>query len=129
MKSARTIPLLLALLLSANVISCGSQSSAGMSDTDSDVTTEPESTTEPVDPASVLELPDSDFGGREFRVLGNDGDRDQWDNFEIFSEAENGEVVNDAVFKRNRAVEEKYNVKIAQYLVDTVDQDACLVPT
>lgn len=129
MKSARTIPLLLALLLSANVISCGSQASAGTSDTDSDVTTEPESTTEPVDPASVLELPDSDFGGREFRVLGNDGDRDQWDNFEIFSEAENGEVVNDAVFKRNRAVEERYNVKVTQITQSSGDnQDACLVP-
>lgn len=128
MKSAKTIAILLALLLSANVISCGSQTSAGKTDTDSDLTTEPESTTEPVDPASVLELPDSDFKGREFRVLGNDGDRDQWDNFEIFSEAENGEVVNDAVFRRNRAIEEKYNVKIAQYLVETVEQDACLVP-
>lgn len=129
MKLSSTVSLLLALLLSANIVSCGTGTQHGANTSGSDdVTTEPESTTEPVDPASVLELPDSDFKGREFRVLGNDGDRDQWDNFEIFSEAENGEVVNDAVFRRNRAIEEKYNVKIAQYLVDTVDQDACLVP-
>ena len=129
MKLSSTVSLLLALLLSANIVSCGTGTQHGANTSGSDdVTTEPESTTEPVDPASVLELPDSDFKGREFRVLGNDGDRDQWDNFEIFSEAENGEVVNDAVFRRNRAIEEKYNVKIAQYLVETVDQDACLVP-
>ena len=87
MKSAKTIAILLALLLSANVISCGYQTSAGKTDTDSDLTTEPESTTEPVDPASVLELPDSDFKGREFRVLGLFNSMyPQFDNFEIFSE-------------------------------------------
>ena len=85
MKLSSTVSLLLALLLSANIVSCGTGTQHGANTSGSDdVTTEPESTTEPVDPASVLELPDSDFKGREFRVLGNDGDRDQWDNFEIF---------------------------------------------
>ena len=120
MKSAKTIAILLALLLSANVISCGSQTSAGKTDTDSDVTTEPESTTEPVDPASVLELPDSNWGGREFRVLGLFNSMyPQFDNFEIFSEGETGDIVNDAVFKRNTAIEDRYGVKITQTLVES----------
>lgn len=128
MKSAKTTTLFLALLLSANIVSCGFENKPEDTVPPPPDSNDVESTTEPVDPASVLELPATDFGGREFRVLGNDGDRDQWDNFEIFSEAEDGDVVNDAVFKRNRAIEERYNVKIAQYLVETIEQDACLVP-
>ena len=127
MKSARTLTLLLALLLSANIVSCGSEAQTNTND--GEATTEPESTTEPVDPASVLELPATDFGGREFRVLGNEGAYAQWNNFEIYAEAENGDIVNDAVFKRNRTIEDRYNVKIMQYTVNTAgDQDACLVP-
>jgi hypothetical protein len=70
-----------------------------------------------VDPASVLELPDIDWKGREFRVLGYEQtSRTQFSNFEIYSEGENGDVVNDAIFRRNSQVEEKYNVKIVQFL-------------
>lgn len=105
MKLSSTVSLLLALLLSANIVSCGTGTQHGANTSGSDdVTTEPESTTEPVDPASVLELPDSDFKGREFRVLGNEGSYPQWNNFEIYAESENGDVVNDAVFRRNQTV-------------------------
>ena len=119
MKLSSTVSLLLALLLSANIVSCGSGTQHGANTSGSDdVTTEPESTTEPVDPASVLELPDSDFGGREFRVLGLFNSMyPQFDNFEIFSEGETGDIVNDAVFKRNTVIEDRYSVKITQTLV------------
>ena len=117
MKLSSTVSLLLALLLSANIVSCGTGTQHGANTSGSDdVTTEPESTTEPVDPASVLELPDSDFKGREFRVLGNEGAYPQWNNFEIYAESENGDVVNDAVFRRNRTVEDRYNVKVTQII-------------
>lgn len=130
MKLSSTVSLLLALLLSANIVSCGTGTQHGANTSGSDdVTTEPESTTEPVDPASVLELPDSDFKGREFRVLGNEGSYPQWNNFEIYAESENGDVVNDAVFRRNRTVEDRYNVKVTQIIQNSGgDQDACLVP-
>lgn len=130
MKLSSTVSFLLALLLSANIVSCGTGTQHGANTSGSDdVTTEPESTTEPVDPASVLELPDSDFKGREFRVLGNEGSYPQWNNFEIYAESENGDVVNDAVFRRNRAVEDRYNVKVTQIIQNSGgDQDACLVP-
>ena len=130
MKLSSTVSLLLALLLSANIVSCGSGTQHGANTSGSDdVTTEPESTTEPVDPASVLELPDSDFKGREFRVLGNEGSYPQWNNFEIYAESENGDVVNDAVFRRNRTVEDRYNVKVTQIIQNSGEnQDACLVP-
>ena len=60
---------------------------------------------------------DLDFGGAEFRVLhrnGNDGYYGDGDVFEIevFSEAENGDIINDAVYKRNKTVESRLNIKI-----------------
>jgi hypothetical protein len=58
-------------------------------------------------------------GGREFRVLTYDNTTNpQFSNFEVFSEGETGDVVNDAVFRRNSQIEEKYNVKIVQILND-----------
>ncbi|MBQ8576889.1 MAG: hypothetical protein IJ449_02825 [Clostridia bacterium] len=65
------------------------------------------------------DLPEKDWEGKTFMVLGRDNDSyDQFDNFEIFSEGETGETVNDAVFRRNTAIEEKYNVVIEQTLKD-----------
>jgi hypothetical protein len=57
------------------------------------------------------------FGGAEFRVLhrnGNDGYYGDGDVFEIevFAEAENGDIINDAIYKRNKIVEERLNIKI-----------------
>ena len=64
-----------------------------------------------------LELPDKNWGEREFRVLGYAAPTyTQFSNFEIYSDRENGEVVNDAIFRRNRTIEDKYNVKIVQTL-------------
>ena len=58
-------------------------------------------------------LPEKDFGGAAFNIL----QRTEW-NYEFSAETENGDVVNDAVYKRNLAVEERFNVKI-----NTVDVD------
>ncbi len=58
-------------------------------------------------------LPDTDWEGREFHVLGHsDPTYPQFDNFEIYAEGETGEIVNDTIYRRNRTIEERYNVKI-----------------
>jgi hypothetical protein len=54
-------------------------------------------------------LPGSDFGGYEFRILTRDTPHHS---MYIDSEEQNGEPVNDAVYKRNQIVGETYNVKI-----------------
>jgi len=51
-----------------------------------------------------------DFDGEEFMVIY--GDNDLEPNYDIRAEEENGEPLNDAVFKRNLSMEEKYNVDI-----------------
>ena len=59
------------------------------------------------------DLPASDFGGYEFRILSRGPDYNvHWYAKDIYAEEENGDPINDAVFKRNKTVEEKYNAKI-----------------
>lgn len=64
-------------------------------------------------------LPEMDCGGYEFNIL-------HWfvalwnrdDCEDIATEELNGDVFNDAVFNRNKAIEEKYNIKIALTRMD-----------
>ncbi|MCL1859617.1 MAG: hypothetical protein FWF92_10350 [Oscillospiraceae bacterium] len=52
-------------------------------------------------------LPEINFGGEVFTIL----QRTEW-NYEFLAESESGDVVNDAVYKRNLTVEERFNVKL-----------------
>ncbi|MCQ2431363.1 MAG: hypothetical protein MJ175_02030 [Clostridia bacterium] len=56
-----------------------------------------------------LEL--KDFGGKEFRICTSDTYLD-----EMIVDGENGDICNDAVYYRNRAVEEAYNIKISAFV-------------
>lgn len=55
------------------------------------------------------DLPAKDFGGRDFVIL-----TDDYQAKDMNVDNENGEVVNDAVFKRNQTVSERFNVKISE---------------
>ena len=62
------------------------------------------------------DLPVLDFGGDKVRVV-------EWNMEDIVgefkAEQENGEVINDAVFRRNRSVEERLNVSMDLSLIDS----------
>jgi len=53
-------------------------------------------------------LPETDFGGATFTIF----QRTEWKYEFSVDEAQSGDVVNDAVYKRNLAVEERFNVKL-----------------
>ncbi|MCL1792707.1 MAG: hypothetical protein FWG34_02440, partial [Oscillospiraceae bacterium] len=60
------------------------------------------------DPRDISDdLPEADLGGGKFSILSRT-ER----NYEFFSEGETGEVINDNVYKRNRKVEERFNMEI-----------------
>ncbi|MCL1794016.1 MAG: extracellular solute-binding protein [Oscillospiraceae bacterium] len=71
------------------------------------------------EPSHIIDdLPDDlDFGGKELRILHRNGingdfaDGEMFD-FEVFVEAENGDIVNDAIYRRNKMIEERLNIKI-----------------
>ena len=56
---------------------------------------------------------DKDFDGYEFVILGNSTDYNSyWYSKDIYVEEETGDTIQDAVYARNRAIEEKYNISI-----------------
>ncbi len=95
--------LLTAVFMLAAFAACGSDNGAGndMPAQDADV---PAETTEADE---VFVLPDADYGGTDFTVLTA---AEQW--IQFYESEQTGDIVNDAVYSRNLAVEEKYNVKL-----------------
>lgn len=96
----------------STLFSCGGDTTAegNVSDTAIPQTAETEAVTDD----SLSHLRTLDFGGAEFRISTLDRN-----SFEIYSETETGDVCNDAIYTRNRLVEETLNVKITPVLTLT----------
>lgn len=59
------------------------------------------------------DLPEMDFNGYEFRILSRGPNYNvHWYARDIYAEEETGDPINDAVFIRNKTVEDKYNINI-----------------
>ena len=102
------------LLLGLVLTSCGdTNNSANPNNPQNNSTTgesgDSETTTEKILP----NVPDKDWGGYEFTILGNStAYNSYWYSKDVYVEEETGDAINDAVYARNRAVEEKYNITI-----------------
>jgi Bacterial extracellular solute-binding protein. len=107
---------LLFIMLSA----CGEGTPNGGNDlSDSDVTTnENESIEDEIATETVKELPnlpDENLNGYNFRIYTKSpSGYNEWANQDIYVAEETGEPINDAVYARNRHVEEKFNVVISE---------------
>ena len=55
---------------------------------------------------------DANFGGYEFKVLVRNSQHMIFESVDFLAEEQTGDIINDAVYLRNRAVEEKLNIKI-----------------
>jgi len=75
--------------------------------------TEPE--TEPVIPDN---LPEFDFGGYNFKIYLREHVSY---NEDFHAESENGDIINDTVYKRNKTVEDRFNINIAPVFYNTDD--------
>ena len=107
MKSTRIIALLLALL-TAFAAGCG-QSSETSETTETYALNTTDETT-----SYVPELPDEDYEGYEFRILTRIEGWGIYNNENLVVEEENGEILNDAIYTRNRTVEERFNINLTQ---------------
>lgn len=104
MKNLRFISCLLVLLLTA---SCGSQSEIPVDTTEQSEQTEPSAETTSGEP--TLDLPaDLDYGGKTVTIHGWNA----YDSVEFDTEEETGEIIGDAIYARNREVEEALNVDL-----------------
>lgn len=91
--------------------------------------TETEAETEPDENARLSiddELPENDFGGRNFTVFcASDNNTAQY----LVADEITGEGVNDAIYYRNLTVDERYNAKVAYNEGGTHRETAALVDT
>ena len=100
--------LLAALLLCT---SCADSSST----VSTDAVTEPTAETtaaETKDPFYETDLAVRDFGGAEFMIAYNNCPNIHGS---VIPESETGDVLNDALYRRNRTIEETYNINLVQY--------------
>lgn len=67
-------------------------------------------------------VPDADFGGAEFHVLGPDPNAYQSLLLDFDFEAEPADIVQSAIYQRNRKIEETYNIKFQSEYVSSFDE-------
>jgi hypothetical protein len=98
----------IALMIMLLFLSCGGKDGAETAAPDVQETESTETTADdsPVFPA------DADFGGYEYRILVTVNTENNWQKNDFRADEMTGDVLNDARFERNRAVEERFNVKI-----------------
>lgn len=121
MKFMKTLcfAVILSIILSFSLLSCsdsnnteGDSSGSNTSVAGSDLTGDNSS--------SVTEVPEfvpavEDYEGYKFRMLGYESYQGSWraaEVSEIYAAEESGEPINDAVYRRNRIVEDLYNMEI-----------------
>ena len=114
----RKISFFLTLLMLANPIlsSCSDAGTNDSAPTSGEVSSEVEMISEETEPETeeVLtdNVPELDFGGETVTIAGQKSDGCS----DISSEEITGEVLNDAIFNRNAAMEERFNVSFAEPL-------------
>ena len=111
MKKIYTPILLLALFVFVMLFALPS-CDAGKADTGGDNSSGTAESPGDIDSGGEPEIPDNlpemDFGGYDFRVYMRHDGR----NTDFFAESENGDLINDAVYKRNKIVEDRFNINI-----------------
>ncbi len=123
MDKVKITALFMALLIcSAANIACGSETASNPYTTDVENITQPEENTE-ITTAVTADIPEKDYEEYEFKIIGVAADKYSYLGDEIWRESENGESLNDAVFKRNIMTEEKLNVTIVKVNSSNVQSD------
>jgi hypothetical protein len=124
-RTTRIVSALLAgLLLSTTMLACGNtkgdeQTTTTAPATDSNEITTSATAETTIDPmiANDPKLTADDWGGEEFVILYNGSQVEP--NKDFTAETLNGNVLNDAIYNRNMAIQDKYNLKInASYYSD-----------
>ena len=92
------------LALSLTAVSCRQESASDDTSAPADSTSTAAEDTELHD-----EVPDLDFGGALFRTIEQVSTA-----YGMYSAEANGDVVNDAIYDRNRAIEERFNITFAE---------------
>lgn len=113
--AATALIMILGLLIACGGGDAGTDSGGGLpADSGPDIAAGEQAENQPVE-RILPNLPEADFGGHVFNILtfGVDGSW-EWENIDLSPELDEGGEIGDAVFRRNRAVEERFNFTLRQ---------------
>lgn len=105
--SKRTISSLLLAAMLATLAACGSEPAVG----GNDETTSGKASDTVTETVEKADIPEDKYEGYEFRMLGKETPATSSVN-ELFAESETGDTLNDAIYQRNRMVEERFDIKM-----------------
>ena len=115
----RYITLILASALMLTALSCGSEGSGNIT-TDAPDTSASEETTAPEETDG---LPDKDMEGFELKINHFDAATISWALIQLDAEAETGDRLSDAIYRRNRSIEERFNCTISVTDTDMIESN------
>lgn len=127
MKLKNTIEVLVLCGLMLSLFSCGEKAdTSDTAHTEADLTDHTESIDSTISEldAAVSKLEGFDFLGYQYRVLDKNVVDSPWNTVDVDAQAENGDTINDAVYRRNSLVEEKLNIVISEIRVDNPEVTA-----
>ena len=111
----RILALIAAAALTSVCFSCGTQIET------SDTTVSDTTGISPAETELSDNLPDTNLNGYSFRILAADNDIPM-----LYVEDMNGSLVNDAVYKSNTAVEERFNIELEWIKLDKWDNSSMI---
>ncbi|GHV11109.1 hypothetical protein FACS1894219_01720 [Clostridia bacterium] len=114
MKIASTL-LALTLIL-ASAAGCAAENNTGNTTDTAAADATSENQTKSEDTRILSDAPVNDYGGVDFRIISKESNTSNhhWDARDIDTDAETGDVINDAVYRRNLTIEERYNINIVK---------------
>lgn len=125
MKKFISLLLALVMILSAFAACADNSDDKGNNDKDPGKTPSEDTASDSAESHTALDLPDSNYNGREFRVLGKGDSQAHWKSVDISADEVSSDPISNAVYYRNLAVEEKYGIKVVEYDVASYfDQSA-----
>jgi len=121
MNIKKILSALLALLTVASLAACASDADTGAADTTAadnvETTTaevERELTNAEKFAAARAAMPKIDYEGHEYKIVDREDATINWTTVDVWAEGETGDPINDAVYERNMALEENFNIKIKE---------------
>ena len=117
---AISILILAVLAFLPAAVSCSApegSSDSGKTDSENDFppnSAEGNMAAEVAEPFPEPEVPEKDYGGIQFNIL-----YPEWGMYEdyLFSDEESGDVMNDAMFKRDKAIEDRLNIRFNKIMI------------
>ena len=121
MNKYRMISFALAILTLSGAVACQSeidQPETTTSSDSNDTSSSPDTTTE-----LKPDLPDVNYNGYEFNIANTIAGWGIYNNEHLAVEEETGEILNDAIFNRNRHVEDQLRIKITETVVSDTSSE------